>query len=86
MRSLDSSEVEDSEMEDLISGILDDEGHEGSDSDGSGEATDFEAEPQVHGDVPVIYPRTRFTGHCNAATVKDGECSEPETSYSLSAN
>lgn len=22
--------------------------------------------------VPVVYPRTRFTGHCNIETVKDG--------------
>jgi WD repeat-containing protein 42A len=25
-----------------------------------------------HQAVPVVYPRTRFTGHCNIETVKDG--------------
>lgn len=29
----------------------------------------------IHPDVPVIYPRMRFYGHCNVETVKDGECS-----------
>lgn len=25
-----------------------------------------------HQAVPVVYPRTRFTGHCNIETIKDG--------------
>jgi WD40 repeat protein len=29
----------------------------------------------VHPNAPVIYPRMRFSGHCNVETVKDGECS-----------
>lgn len=28
----------------------------------------------MHPDAPVIYPRMRFSGHCNIETVKDGEC------------
>ena len=26
-------------------------------------------------DIPVIYPRSRFAGHCNVETIKDGESS-----------
>ena len=30
------------------------------------------ADADAHQTVPVIYPRMRFTGHCNVETVKDG--------------
>lgn len=30
------------------------------------------ADADAHQSVPVIYPRMRFTGHCNVKTVKDG--------------
>jgi WD repeat-containing protein 42A len=37
-------------------------------SDSGGETSDFD----VHSDVSVVLPRSRFLGHCNVATVKDG--------------
>lgn len=35
----------------------------------------------MHPDAPVIYPRMRFSGHCNVETVKDGECFQSSSIY-----
>ncbi|KAF7965979.1 hypothetical protein HWV62_40545 [Athelia sp. TMB] len=83
IQSIDSSEAEDKET-DLVSGCLDDGDSEG--SDGSGEATDSEAEMQVYDDVPIIYPRARFTGHCNSATVKDVNFVGPNDDFVVSGS
>lgn len=42
---------------------------EGEDGESGGEGLDFD----THSDVPVVLPRSRFMGHCNVATVKDGQ-------------
>lgn len=47
-----------------------------SDEDGRSESTN-----DLHPDAPVIYPRIRFSGHCNVETVKDGECSRKASMY-----
>jgi hypothetical protein len=43
-----------------------DDEDEGSDDGGKGPNLD------IHSDVPVVLPRSRYLGHCNVATVKDG--------------
>lgn len=35
----------------------------------------------MHPDAPVIYPRMRFSGHCNVETVKDGKRSGKSCLY-----
>lgn len=57
---LDDSEDNDDELGD----------EPGSDGDERNEST-----TDMHPDAPVIYPRMRFSGHCNVETVKDGEYS-----------
>ncbi|KAN0097234.1 WD40-repeat-containing domain protein [Tylopilus felleus] len=56
-----------------------------SDDDGRSEST-----TDMHHDVPVIYPRMRFSGHCNVETIKDvnylGPCDEYVTSGSDDGN
>lgn len=47
-----------------------------SDDDGRSEST-----TDMHHDVPVIYPRMRFSGHCNVETIKDGEWSRKASMY-----
>lgn len=56
------------EVEDFLDDSEDNDNEPGSDDDGRSEPTD-----DMHPDVPVIYPRMRFSGHCNVETVKDGE-------------
>ena len=57
---------------------MDDNGDESDDDD---DETDEDTEDynmlnpvdaDAHQSVPVIYPRMRFTGHCNVKTIKDG--------------
>jgi WD40 repeat protein len=57
--------------------VLGDNAHEESDND---EDEDEEGErgggtfgSDIHSDVSVVLPRSRFIGHCNVATVKDGQ-------------
>ena len=47
-----------------------------SDDDGRSKSAD-----DMHPDAPVIYPRMRFSGHCNVETVKDGECYRMASTY-----
>ena len=47
-----------------------------SDDDGRSESAD-----DMHPDAPVIYPRMRFSGHCNVETVKDGERYRKASTY-----
>ncbi|KZP33014.1 WD40 repeat-like protein [Athelia psychrophila] len=66
--AIDAAELSDSEMEDFTGDIFDDD-----DSyDASSEGTDGETMFEPHVEVPIVVPRTRFAGHCNAETVKDG--------------
>ena len=58
-----------------------DESDDDDDDDDDDDETDEDTEDynmlnpvdaDAHQSVPVIYPRMRFTGHCNVETVKDG--------------
>ena len=73
LENLEEDEDADMDIDDLLDDsegndeVLADEPE--SDDDGrSGSNTD------MHPGAPVIYPRMRFSGHCNVETVKDGEC------------
>jgi hypothetical protein len=44
---------------------------ENEDGESDGEGLDYD----IHSNVPVVLPRARFQGHCNVATVKDGQLS-----------
>jgi WD40 repeat protein len=54
-----------------------DDAHEESDNDEDegeeGERGGETFESDIHSDVSVVLPRSRFIGHCNVATVKDGQ-------------
>lgn len=47
---------------------LSDTDDEDEDSDDGGKGPDLD----IHSDVPIVLPRSRYLGHCNVATVKDG--------------
>jgi len=51
-------------------------------SDSGGETSDFD----VHSDVSVVLPRSRFLGHCNVATVKDVNFLGPSDEYVTSGS
>jgi hypothetical protein len=51
----------------------DDDASELSDADDADEVSNPDNE--IHSDVSVVLPRSRFMGHCNVATVKDGQFS-----------
>lgn len=58
---------------------MDDNGDESDDDDDDETDEDTEdynmlnpVDADAHQSVPVIYPRMRFTGHCNVKTIKDG--------------
>jgi WD40 repeat protein len=48
---------------------LSDPEDEDEDSESGGEGPDLD----IHSDVPIVLPRSRFLGHCNVETVKDGQ-------------
>ncbi|KIJ70527.1 hypothetical protein HYDPIDRAFT_105273 [Hydnomerulius pinastri MD-312] len=50
------------------------------------DANDGGTAVEVHGDAPVIYPRMRFTGHCNVETVKDVNFLGPYDEYVTSGS
>jgi len=50
--------------------------------DSGGETSDFD----VHSDVSVVLPRSRFLGHCNVATVKDVNFLGPSDEYVTSGS
>lgn len=52
--------------------LLRDDASEVVDEDAEGESTGETPDLDVHGDVPVVLPRSSFVGHCNVTTVKDG--------------
>ncbi|KAH7914318.1 WD40-repeat-containing domain protein [Hygrophoropsis aurantiaca] len=65
-----------------------DDSDEGSNDDSS-EAE--EAEPMmdrvlIHEKIPIIYPRSRFAGHCNIETVKDVNFLGPQDEYVASGS
>lgn len=65
------SEIDDqSQEDDADSDTEDDEEDEEDEDEGDRLFTPEDADS--HQAVPVVYPRTRFTGHCNIETVKDG--------------
>ncbi|KZT26871.1 WD40 repeat-like protein [Neolentinus lepideus HHB14362 ss-1] len=43
-------------------------------------------DPDPHTDVPVIYPRTRFAGHCNVETIKDVNFLGPDDDFVASGS
>jgi hypothetical protein len=57
---------------------IDDESQEDEEDEETDEDADEDnrmfnpADADAHQAVPVIYPRMRFSGHCNVETVKDG--------------
>lgn len=66
----DSDEDADMDSEDCSRNEEDDEEEDDDSVDEHGTTRDFKFYP----DVPVVMPRSRFAGHCNVETVKDGEC------------
>jgi WD40 repeat protein len=62
----------------------DDDTSELSDADDEDEVSDLGNE--IHSDVSVVLPRSRFTGHCNVATVKDGQFSSPPSERQFHAD
>ncbi|KIM90838.1 hypothetical protein PILCRDRAFT_150692 [Piloderma croceum F 1598] len=62
----------------------DDDASELSDADDEDEVSDPDNE--IHSDVSVVLPRSRFTGHCNVATVKDVNFLGPNDEYVTSGS
>jgi hypothetical protein len=56
------------------SDLFDEDDGEGEDDDDSGDGGEY-PNSDHHSAVPVVFPRSRFTGHCNVETVKDGQFS-----------
>ncbi|KAH7929484.1 WD40 repeat-like protein [Leucogyrophana mollusca] len=61
-----------------------DEGPDEGDSNDEGDA--MATETTVHENIPVIYPRSRFAGHCNVETVKDVNFLGPHDEYVTSGS
>ncbi|KAI9574450.1 WD40-repeat-containing domain protein [Boletus coccyginus] len=81
---LDScKEDEEAEMDvdDFLDDSEDNDDEPESDDDGRSEPT-----ADMHPDVPVIYPRMRFSGHCNVETVKDVNYLGPYDEYVASGS
>jgi WD repeat-containing protein 42A len=61
-------DIDDPTQEDDEDGDIDDDDD---DDDDEGDCLFAPQDADSHQAVPVVYPRTRFTGHCNIETVKD---------------
>lgn len=68
---LEEDEETEMEVDDLFSDSDDDNDMTADEPDGD---DDGRGAVDAHSEVPVVYPRMRFSGHCNVETVKDGEC------------
>ncbi|KAH7887708.1 WD40 repeat-like protein [Phlebopus sp. FC_14] len=80
-RDIDSDEAMDDDFDDSNS---DESAHDDEESEVD------RPDKEVYKDAPVVYPRLRFSGHCNVKTVKDvnflGPCDEFVTSGSDDGN
>jgi len=47
--------------------MLDEDDEDGNEGDDNLTVSDYD----IHKDIPTVYPRAKFTGHCNVETVKD---------------
>lgn len=71
--NLEEDEDVEMEIDDLLGNSEDDNDTQEADETDSDD--DGRSVTDMHPDIPVIYPRMLFSGHCNVETVKDGECS-----------
>jgi len=53
------------------------------DSENETEDEDLTISTDEQDDVPFIYPRSRFAGHCNVETIKDGGSSAIQATFTL---
>jgi len=64
----------------------DDASEQSNTNDEEGDSEDETPDFDVHGDVSVVLPRSRFLGHCNVATVKDVNFLGPSDEYVTSGS
>jgi len=64
----------------------DNENHDDIQADEPDDDDDGRRGTDIHADVSVIYPRMRFSGHCNVETVKDVNFLDPYDEYVASGS